>query len=137
MISIFSFILSEIIIHFVNLIFRYTIMIDTIISEIKESKELLSNMRKYLKRLERIINLIFMIEIILVFVFWYFMSTFCAVYHGSQIDWFKGGWTTFFITILFSFIISLFVSMLRYFGLYCKSRCLYNCSLCLKVMLID
>ena len=64
------------------------------------------------------------------------MSTFCAVHHGSQIEWFKGGWISFLITILFSIVISFSVCILRYCGLYYKSRNIYNISIFFKKLLI-
>lgn len=115
---------------------NYSLMLHTLLVEIKEKKVLLLFLSKFMKKVRIKIILIFVIASILMIVFWYFMITFCAVYPGSQLEWFKGGWTSFLITFFSSFGISLSVCILRYCGLTYKSSKFYNCSIYLKQLII-
>lgn len=131
-----SFLLSVVLLNFINLIMNYSMMIHTLIVEIKEKRTLLILLKNYLKKVRIRIVFLFYFEILSILFLWYYMSTFCAVYHGSQIEWFKGGWISFLITILFSIVISFSVCILRYCGLYYKSRNIYNISIFFKKLLI-
>ena len=134
--ALYSFLFGVVLLHLIRLLMNYSMMIDTLIVEIKEKQILLRVLRKYLKTVRIRIIIVFVLEIILVAFFWYYMSTFCAVYQGSQIEWFKGGWTSFIITICTSIAISFSVCILRFLGLYYKSKYLYNTSIFFKNIFI-
>ena len=134
--SIYSCVLGVVLLQIVQVLMNYSLMLNTLLVEIKEKTTLLFFLNKFLKKVRFKIILIFSIEIVLIIVFWYYMITFCAVYHGSQIEWFKGGWTSFLITILTSFGISFAICILRYCGLTYKSSKVYNCSIYLKQLII-
>ena len=117
----YSFLFGVVLLHLIRLLMNYSMMIDTIIVEIKEKQILLNFLRKYLKKVRIRIIIVFLLKIVLIVLFLYYMSTFCAVYQGSQIKWFKGGLTSFLITICTSTAISFSVCVLRILGLYYKS----------------
>ena len=134
--AIYSCLIGVILLQIVQMLMNYSLMLHTLLVEIKEKKILLLLLSKYMRKVRIKITLIFVIESILMIVFWYFMITFCAVYPGSQLEWFKGGWTSFLITFFTSFGISLSVCILRYCGITYKSSKLYNCSIYLKQLII-
>ena len=64
--------------------------------------------------------------------YFYFMMIFCAVYKGSQLNWFTNGLTSNLLSLLTTLGISVLISILRYIGLYCNSERIYNISLYLN-----
>ena len=61
--------------------------------------------------------LFFIISFLFLFLFWYYLSSFCAVYKNSQIYLLKNTIISFSLAIIFPFIILLFPSILRIYSL--------------------
>ena len=101
----------------------------------KDKNYIVSEERKkaILKELEQILHVqnkknyaFFISELILMFLYWYYITAFCHVYSNSQVSWV---FNTFF-TIVFGFLFDCFIcfmlSILYKFALGQKSQGLYN-----------
>ena len=71
------------------------------------------------------------IDFILLFFGWYYLSALCNVYHNSQKDLIIGFCITFLIIQLYPFLLCLIVASLRFMGLKCKFETAYKLSICL------
>ena len=103
------------------------------------TKEGTKNDLKYLQKLSLIMDIIkmklyifFIYVYLLQFVYLYFLCAFCSVYHGSQIHWFKDGFISIRISCLTAFGMCLVITLVRYIGLKCKSKMMFNISLYLQ-----
>ena len=102
----------------------------------KNLKEIIKeklNKMKYLKRMESalkqlkiklIIYFIFLLTLGLFFL--YYITAFCAVYQNSQYFWIYGCLESLFLDLITPFIICLFQSCFRYFGLIKHSSFFYS-----------
>ena len=103
------------------------------------TKEGTKNDLKYLRKLNSIMNIIkiklyifFGYVYFLQLVYLYFLCAFCSVYHGSQLSWFKDGFISIGIPCLTAIGMSIIVAIIRYIGLKCKSKMIFNFSLYLQ-----
>ena len=87
---------------------------------------------KVLKNMKRKYLIFIILNYIVIIFFWYFLSTFCNVYHNSQLDWFYGSLITFAVIEILPFIFCLFISAMRFLGLKCKMEGAYRLSQCLS-----
>lgn len=130
--SVYSCLVGVILHSIIQSFSKYYPLIDSVMLEEKNhyrTKVLVKNFFYYLKKK---IIILFIFVILCFLFFWYYTSAFCAVYSGSQVEWFKGGWTSFLISIITSFLLSLSLSGLRILALCYKSRKAYNLSLFIK-----
>ena len=97
-------------------------------TEPKKEKIYIMKLRKIMKiiKYKIIIYYIFIFNMIVIYL--YFLCSFCNVYRGSQWNWFKNGITSILMSFLSSFINCLVITLLRYIGLYCNSKSMYNIS---------
>ena len=56
-------------------------------------------------------------NILCLFIFWYYISSFCAVMKGSRVNWLEGSIITFLITELIPVFIALLCTCFRYLGM--------------------
>ena len=70
----------------------------------------------------------FITNIIIMGMFWYYISAFCAVYQKTQVPWLEGCFISFIFCVLFQMIYALFITAIRYIGLKCKISCFYTLS---------
>ena len=94
--------------------------------EYSYSKKYLLVINLYFKKINRKLIYFFCSIMLFTLFFLYYCSIFCYVYNGSQKEWFKGGWNSFLISFVTSFILCLIVSILRYYALRKKSKYTYN-----------
>ena len=111
---------------------NYSYKMHTLIIEIKYKQALYKLLNRLIKSILIKIILLFVFEFILMIVFLIYMACFCTVYHGSQWEWFKGGWISFGISMGSSFGVCSFICITRYFSLGYEYRCAYNFFLCLS-----
>ena len=130
--SIYSCIVGSILQSIMQSFSTYYPLIDSLILEGKNHKRTVILGKHFFFYLKRKLIILFTAEILLLLFFWYYTSAFCAVYSGSQVEWFKGGWTSFLIFIITSFLLSLSLSGLRIIALFYKSLNIYNTSLFIK-----
>ena len=91
----------------------------------QESIEIIRNLRKKI-----IIFLI--VNFILMFLFWYYVSAFCFCYKNTQVSWLIGGLITWGITLVFPFILCLLIAIFRFLGLKYKMESAFKISACLS-----
>lgn len=130
--SIYSCIVGSILQSIMQSFSKYYPLIDSLILDGKNHERTLILVKHFFFYLKRKIIILFTAEILCLLFFWYYTAAFCAVYSGSQIEWFKGGWTSFLISLVTSFFISISLSGLRTLALFYKSRNVYNASLFIK-----
>ena len=66
--------------------------------------------------------LFFIISFIFLFLFWYYLASFCAVYKNSQIYLFNNAFISFILALLIPFIFNLFLSFMRIYSLQHKGN---------------
>ena len=95
-------------------------------------KVYVNKLKMILKRIKRKVVLFFIYEFAMMGGYFYFLTIFCAVYKGSQWNWFTNGITSNVISIITTFCISILISLLRYIGLRCNIERVYYISLYLN-----
>ena len=76
----------------------------------------------------------FVFGIILLILFWYYLSSFCAVYNNTQIYLIKNSLISYFVSILYPFIIYLFPVIFRIPALKGSGPCLYRISQIIQII---
>ena len=94
----------------------------------KDPAEFIKRTKKIISQLKCKIIGFFITSIILMGLFWYYISAFCAVYQKTQVPWLEGCLITFVFCVIFQIIYALFITLFRYMGLKCKISCCYTLS---------
>ena len=141
-ISIFSTIVSVIIIKFLYILTHSKSGINTIFNEIKdksnknELKYKKDNNNIYIERIYKVCNILkikivcyIVIEFLILLFFFYYVTGFCIVYQKTQIDWIFDSITSILLSILFKLLLSFFIAILYIISLKCKSKLLFKISL--------
>ena len=81
---------------------------------------------KILKNLKIKLTFFFSLNFILMLFFWYYSSIFCAVYHSSQWELFKGVIKSLYITLFIPFPVALVFTFLRKMALKYKLKTLFK-----------
>jgi len=89
-------------------------------------------LNKFINKVKRQLCYLFIINIIIMFWVLYYCTIFCYIYHHNQIDWFKGGWISFFISFLTTLIIGILIALLRFYSIKKKNKYLYYISIYLN-----
>ena len=131
-------ILSFIIAYHINILIKYFSLSERNLSEIKKEKtpELAKAIKTKVERCLIIKNICyFVISIIFLILFWYYLSSFCAVYQNSQVYLIKNTFLSFTFGLIYPFIINLVPMFLRIFSLGAKDReCIYKVSKVLQIL---
>ena len=77
----------------------------------------------------------FIISIILLFIFWYYLSVFCSVYYNTQSALIKNNFISFFTSMLYPFILDLLPGIFRIISLRSKIKLLYIISNVLTIII--
>ena len=88
-------------------------------------KVYINKLNMILRGIKRNVILFFVFEFAMMGGYFYFLTIFCAVYKGSQWNWFTNGITSNVISIITTFCISILISVLRYIGLKCNIERVY------------
>ena len=125
-------ILSFLIAYVINIIIKLMTLSEKNITEIKKENTL-REARAKVKGVERCLiiknTFYFIISISFIGFFWYYLSSFCAVYPNSQIHLIKNTFISFCLSLLFPFIINIIPVAIRRFSLSDKnSKFIYNMS---------
>ena len=70
-------------------------------------------------------SIFFAIGIILLFCFWYYLSAFCAIYYNTQMPLIKDTFVSFFMSMIYPFILDLIPGVFRIISLRYKIKFLY------------
>ena len=74
-------------------------------------------------------NLFYYISLLFLIFFWYYISTFCAVYKNTQIIFIKNTLSSFTLTLVYPFLLNLFPGIFRMSALKPKKKdkeCVYK-----------
>ena len=133
---IYSFIISYIIINFI----RYFSLSERYLIELKnENNKKLINNKGYRAKRCLIIKYIsfYLLCFIFITIFWFYLSSFCAVYQNSQIYVFKNAFISFGISIIYQIIFNLLPTIFRIIALKDKnhkSECIFKLSKILQLI---
>ena len=115
--------------HTINTVLKFVFLSERNIFEIKIKKNSYDVSEKNEKRI--VIKYICLYSIGLAFLifFWYYLSSFGAVYQNTQVYLIKNTSISFAVALVYPFLINIFVAMLRIFALKGKNNeCLYKIS---------
>ena len=106
-----------------------------------ELKEIKFEMNDYQRQINNILNVIkikfiffHIMDFLLLFIFWFYLSCFCAVYKNTQIYLIKDVLLSFGMSFIYPFFISLVPSILRKCALYSEKKCLFSFSKIIQLM---
>ena len=143
-ISLFSSLVSILIIKFLNFLTHSKKGINSIFNEIKSKlnqKELkyIDNNNIYIERLYKICHLLkfkiicyIILEFSILLFFFYYVTVFCIVYQKTQIDWLYDSLISIFLSILIKLLFAFFISILYIISLKYKSKLLFKIALFLN-----
>ena len=124
---IYSFLLS----YYIIIIIKYFSLSQRNLLEIKKEENFLKSEDKAIK-VKRCLMikyiLFYIINFIFIITFWYYLSSFCAVFKNSQIYLIKNTFISFGISLLYPIIFYLIPCLLRIISLKNRNECLYNIS---------
>jgi hypothetical protein len=132
--SLLSFFIAYVIIIPIKLIFLSERNISAIKNE--EDKEVAADMDENVRRCIIIKYIIFyVLGFLFLILFWYYLSSFCAVYQNSQIFLFINTFVSFCISLIYPFFINIFPGIFRIYSLKNHNKsCTYNFSKCLQIL---
>ena len=115
-----NIICSFIISHIINILLKFVFLSERNILELKCQKTY-RKASEIIEKIRRCIiikyNFFYILGIIFLIIFWYYLSSFCAVYQNTQIFLIINTFITFTISLFFPFLINLIPSLLRNFSL--------------------
>lgn len=123
--SIYSFLISTILLSIIQFLTSFAPIIDTILLEVTNTYRL----QILLKNSLTIAIIFLIVNSILFLVFWYYCTLFCIVYSSCQITWIKSGITSLIISLIVSVFICIFMAVFRKIGLKYHYQYIYNLSL--------
>ena len=126
--SLYSFFVTLILANLLKMLSSSKRQLNRIIKERKIKKEYFELMDAELNKLRKKLCIYFIIVFILGIFFLYYVTAFCAVYQNSQLFWFYGCLESLALDMSTPFLICLFLTSLRYFGLRRHNKCLYTTS---------
>ena len=124
--SIYSSILTLITTNLLKILSNSENELQKLINEKRAHNNYINLLNMVLKKLGHKLIIFFILEFILGIFFSYYVTAFCAVYRYSQKYWFIGCLESFIMDLLFSFIISMILSLLRYVSISKKIKVLYQ-----------
>ena len=108
------------------------------IVKLKEEKKIDSNeFTKVYKRFKIKLIIFFVLEFIFLFLFWYYLSCFCALYKNTQIHLIKDTLTSFALSLFYPFVLNLIPGLFRISAINKKdknSKCKYKVSQLLQLI---
>ena len=134
---------STIISTFVGLILSNLSLTQVNVVKIKNSKkdrdssEYKNEFNKFIKVIKIKFILFFVINFILLILFWYYLSCFCAVYKNTQVYLIKDVLISFGTSLIYPFFINLLPGIFRIYSLKDKNKnhkCIYSTSKILQLI---
>ena len=118
-------ILSFIIAYHINTLIRFVVLSERNLLELKKEKslELAKGKKSIIERCIMIKNICyFVFSISSLILFWYYLSSFCALYQNSQVYLIKNTFLSYLLGLLYPFLINLLPMIFRKFSLNGKNR---------------
>jgi len=119
---------------------HFLILTDKDILEVKlqSKKDLAYNMKKQkLKYMKIKFALFFVLNFILLVLFWYYLTCFNAVYQNTQIYLIENTFISFGLSLFYPFIINIIPTIIRNYSIHSKNknkRCFYKVSQYIQVI---
>lgn len=101
---------------------------ETLMDKEKDHQTFLVKTKAIINQMKKTTITFIIINFVLMFFFWYYITAFCSVYNNSQDSWLIGTAITLVFCWLFQAVLSFIITMLRYIGLKCHISCLYTLS---------
>ena len=102
--------------------------LETLIKKEEDPEKFLRKSRVIMKQMKCKLAIFICFDVILTLFFWYYISSFCAVYRKTQVAWIEGCLMTFLFCFVFYGLFDLIVAIFRYIGLKCHISCFYTFS---------
>ena len=140
-ISLFSTIVSILIIKFLSVLTQSKRRINKFFNEIKNKSnqnelKYKDGIKIYIERVYKIMNILkikivcyIVFEFSILLFFFYYVTGFCIVYQKTQIDWLLDSITSILLSILFKLLYSFFIAILYIISLKKKSKLLFKIAL--------
>ena len=127
---------SSLISNFISIIIRYLSLSQKDILKIKKIKNNIQVESKKLKKcLKTKFILFFILELLFLFLFWYYLSCFCAIYNNTQIHLLKDTMISFGLFLLYPIGICLLPGIFRIPSLRSSNKeCMYKFSKILQLI---
>ena len=116
-------IISTLISGIINIFFKFLALNNS-----KKLKVSLNSYKKYFKTSQIKLGIFFLMQFLFLLFFWYFTSSFCAVYVNTQKHLFKNCIISFLFSMIFPFFYVIIITILRLVGIRKKNKILYNIS---------
>ena len=129
--SVYSLLVGFIIMFFLNFLSNSKNAFDEATDNIFDCEEYKKKVNKILFGLKIKLAFFFTINFLLMIFFWYYCSTFCAVYYNSQEELVKGTLVSIITSMLIPFPVSIIMALIRYIALKKKSKCLFRINYCI------
>ena len=103
----------------------------------RDTNEYINEFNKFIYKIKVKFTIFFVLNFLLLFVFWYYLSSFCAVYHNTQGYLIKDVLISFGISLIYPFIINLLPGIFRVISLKDKNgnhKCLFYFSKMLQLL---
>ena len=127
-VSIYSSLIVFIIGILLNLLISVKKQFVICVRNIKSKNEFLINVKKIMKCYKIKIVIFLLIDLIGMFIFFYFCSAFASMYIKTINAWFYSFIFSIIFLIILQFVYSIIISSLRYIGLSCRNYCIYKLS---------
>ena len=108
--------------------------------EIKQEKgydKAIKRMNQTLRTVKIKFSIYFILNFFFLFCFWYYLSSFCAVYKNTQMHLFKDSIISFCGSLIYPFAINILPAILRYKSINCEKKnrqCIYQISKILQII---
>ena len=133
--SLYSILVSIIATLFFKLLTSNKKEIVEIIKNKKDNDEYTDSINTILNKFKIKLIVFFILQILFSLVFLYYISAFCAVYQNSKFYWLYGCLESILFDIIISFIYCIFLATFRYYGLVKRTKCLFDFTNILDILL--
>ena len=102
--------------------------------KIKSVKKAQKKWKWILKCIKFRINLYFILSFLFLIIFGYYIACFCAIFENAQIELIKSMFTSWFMSLIYPFLIHFITSIFRRLALRCKCKCAYRINQILQLI---
>ena len=96
------------------------------IVDLVRRKTIILEIKKILKKFKIKVVIFYVVQFILLIIFWYYSTMFCFVYNKAQISWIFDVFITILIRMIFDLLINLVLALLYKLSIISKFNCLYK-----------
>lgn len=101
---------------------------EKIFNEKRTEREYIQQSSEAIKKMKIRIWIFYVDVLILMLMFWYYVSAFCSVYQNNKAPLLEGCLITFFFCTIWQIVLAFLITLIRYIGLKCNISCLYTLS---------